>query len=80
MKKYTVRLSNAVATGIGLALGKKLSTEESPARMAWIVLQLRKVKDHEEWFPRGKWATIQAIEQQLDDIAIAQVRHKGILG
>ncbi len=38
---------------------------------ASLVLELLKFAEHAEdrpeWFPRGKWATIQALEQRLDE-------------
>jgi hypothetical protein len=43
---------------------------EQPERMAWVVLVLRKLKDQPIVFPRGKWATIQEIERQLDHAAV----------
>ncbi len=43
---------------------------EPKERMAYIVLVLKKLPDSADVFPCGKWATIQHIEQQLDDLAI----------
>ena len=43
---------------------------EHKERMAYIVLVLKKLPDSADVFPCGKWATIQHIEQQLDDFAI----------
>ena len=42
---------------------------ESKERMAWVVLILKKLPDTEDVFPMGKWATIQNIEKELDDLA-----------
>lgn len=42
---------------------------EQPERMAWVVAVLRRLPDRLEWFPRGKWATIQQIEMQVDACA-----------
>ena len=67
--KDTVNLSPAVANGISLALHQDFNTFESPERMAFVVLLLRLVRDNDEWFSRGKWATIQNIEGQLEEIA-----------
>lgn len=61
-----VTLSPATAAAIGHALNQDFYGAETPERMAWIVLLLRKLEDRAEWFPRGKWATIQEIECQLD--------------
>jgi len=77
LKKSTINLTKEVTTGLGLALGKKFSIEESPARMAWIVLLLKATKDKPGWFPQGKWATIQDIEQQLSEAAQQQMNRAG---
>jgi hypothetical protein len=37
----------------------------NPAEWAWIVMQLKAAADRPEWFPHGKWATIQFIEMEL---------------
>lgn len=36
-----------------------------PTEWAWIVFQLQVAEDRPEWFPKGKWATIQIIEGYL---------------
>jgi hypothetical protein len=36
-----------------------------PAEWAWVHFQLKVAEDRPEWFPKGKWATIQAIEMFL---------------
>ncbi|HEX4545739.1 MAG TPA: hypothetical protein VH110_05225 [Candidatus Acidoferrum sp.] len=36
-----------------------------PLEWAWICFQLRVADDNPEWFPHGKWATIQVIEKHL---------------
>lgn len=36
-----------------------------PEQWAWIWFQLREAEDRLEWFPKGKWATIQVIEETL---------------
>ena len=45
---------------------------ELPERMAGVVLILRRLEDRAEWFPKGKWATIQEIERQLEKCADAE--------
>lgn len=62
----TVSLSSSAAEGIGKALDQDVYGVETAERMAWLVLLLKKCEDRPEWFPRGKWATIQEIERQLD--------------
>ena len=37
----------------------------APEFLAWIWFQLREAEDRPEWFPKGKWATLQALEQFL---------------
>lgn len=45
-----------------------------PTEWAWVLLQLKVADDCPEWFPRGKWATIQVIETFLTEEAKAQKR------
>jgi len=71
MYEDQINLSSRTAEGIGLALGQDFNKVETPERMAWIVLILRHVEDTDKFFPPGKWATIQAIEEQLDKAAEA---------
>ena len=37
----------------------------APEFWSWIYFQLRVAADRSEWFPRGKWATLQVIEESL---------------
>jgi hypothetical protein len=37
----------------------------STERWAWILLLLKESQDQPDWFPKGKWATIQFLETQL---------------
>ena len=41
----------------------------SPEWMAWFVHLLKHVPDSSEVFPHGKWATIQSIEEQINQCA-----------
>lgn len=43
------------------------SIASSPREWAWMWFQLRRAEDREEWFPKGKWATLQVIELFLDN-------------
>src|ERR1700678_4228071 len=61
----TVSISSSAAAGIGAALNQDVYEVSSCDRMAWLVLLLKQCEDKSEWFPRGKWATIQHIELQL---------------
>ena len=60
-----INLSGEAAEGIGLALDQDFQRAETPERMAWVVLLLKHVADEKDFFPKGKWATIQSIEAQL---------------
>jgi len=42
-----------------------------PQERAWIWFQLCAAEDRPEWFPKGKWATIQHIATILDEEADA---------
>jgi hypothetical protein len=46
-----------------------------PAHWAWLTFLLRYSEDRPEWFPKGKFATIQIIEQKLADEAHSGVDH-----
>ena len=35
----------------------------APEFWAWTWFQLREAEDRPEWFPKGKWATLQVIEE-----------------
>jgi hypothetical protein len=61
-----VSLSRSATEGIGKALNQDVYGVETAERMAWLVLLLKSREDLPEWFPRGKWATIQHIESQLN--------------
>jgi hypothetical protein len=60
-------------TQAGLRLWAKWNDDEllfegigsSPEHWAWVVFLLRVAEDRPEWFPKGKSATIQVIEQWL---------------
>ncbi len=41
--------------------------------MAWLALVCRDLPNTEEYFPRGKWATIQRLDEQLHVAAKAAV-------
>jgi hypothetical protein len=73
-----INLTGLAAQGISKALKQDINKVELPDRMAWIVWQLRKVHDTEEYFPCGKWATIQAIESQLDRCADYALERKEV--
>jgi len=40
---------------------------------AWLFFRLREAEDRAEWFPSGKWATLQRLEQLLSEAATARV-------
>ena len=64
-----INLTSRAVDGIERALDQDFCRAESPERMAWVALQLRYVEDTEDFFPMGKWATIQSIESQLEKAA-----------
>ena len=64
-----INLTSKAIEGMERALDQDFYRVELPERMAWIVLQLRHIEDTEEFFPMGKWATIQSIESQLEKAA-----------
>jgi hypothetical protein len=41
---------------------------------AWLCIQLKAASDRREWFPKGKWATIQYVETILLEEAFADRR------
>ena len=66
----SVNLSSMAAEGISLGINQDMLRVETPERMAWIVWLLKTLDDTEDVFPLGKWATIQNIEAQLEQIAL----------
>jgi len=69
MQENQINLMSMTAKGISLCLNQDFNRIETPERMAWIVLLLKRVDDTEEFFPFGKRATIQNIEAQLEKAA-----------
>ena len=55
------------AHGNGLLFDANAS---APEFWSWICYQLQASQDRSEWFPRGKWATIQAIQSRLLEEAL----------
>jgi len=62
----SILLSSAVADALSRIGIGDFNGVELPERMAYVSLILRRLEDREELFPRGKWATIQEIERQVD--------------
>ena len=63
----TVHVLPATAAFLSsLGLGD-FTESESPERMAEVARVLRQLDDGPGRFPHGKWATIQSIEQQVDE-------------
>jgi len=44
-----------------------------PQNCAWLYFILRAAEDYSDYFPRGKWATLQRLEQVLDTCSVAEV-------
>jgi len=61
-----IEINKEEATGLGLALGKKVSTHESCARMAWLAMLAAYLDDRPEWFPCGQMRTLERIQEQLE--------------
>jgi hypothetical protein len=72
----TGKLSISAQDGLRL-LGKKWENDEllfeclnnDNEAWAWWWFRLREMEDREEWFPKGKWATLQRIEKILSEEA-----------
>jgi hypothetical protein len=68
--KDSVELSSVTADALdALCLVGYVGRVNSPENMAWLFFLLRELPDDEKTFPHGKWATIQHIEGQLEEIA-----------
>lgn len=72
--KDSVEMSGAMADAMSLVGMGDFNKVESPERIAWLVYVLRGLTDRPEWFPRGKWATIQFLEAQLLECAEARAK------
>ena len=68
----TVSLSKTTSEALtSLDIVGSIFEVESVDRMAWVLCVLKYVEDSPLRFPRGKWATIQHIESQVDAAAAA---------
>ena len=47
----------------------ELTAWMEPELVAWLAIRLEFVQDHETHFPRGKWATIQRLQEMLREFA-----------
>lgn len=66
----SVRISQATADALTRAeVVGDVHTWEQPERVAWILYVIKEWPDEEALFPRGKWATIQALEEQVQRAA-----------
>ena len=72
----SINLSQDAVDGMSKALDQDFNRVEFPDRMAWIVWLLKLIEDTDEYFPRGKWATIQSIESQLSECAVSALEVK----
>ena len=70
----SVSLSGRTADALNLLGIGDFQKVMLPENIAFTVLILRRLEDREEWFPSGKWATIQEIERQLGKCADAIAR------
>ena len=46
-----------------------LIESSAPEHWALLYFKLRKAKDFAEWFPSGKWATLQRLERLIEEAA-----------
>ena len=51
-----------------------------PQDVAWLTFRLKYVEDSEEDFPHGKWATIQRLQQMVEDAARADALYRVVEG
>lgn len=65
--------NSIVRDGLELAIEKLIGPHEYvksfvPMEIALLIVRLAKIsEDKPEYFPKGKWATIQAIENNIDN-------------
>lgn len=64
-----ITMSKETADSLTALLGMKIWPLDTAERLSWIVRILRHMSDVPEFFPKGKWATIQHLEDQLEDAA-----------
>jgi len=64
-----IKLSQETVNGLNKIGLRLFGTKCAPSFMAFDVLILARLSDRPEWFPKGKWATIQEIQRQLNDVA-----------
>ncbi len=60
-----IALSPEAMQGFSLALSIEINEDTKIEQMAWAFFLLRTVPDKPEYFPKGKWASIQVLEEQL---------------
>ena len=63
--KDSVVLSSRTAEALSRVGIGDFNPVELPERMAFVALVLGHIADLPEFFPKGKWATIQEIERQV---------------
>lgn len=70
------------ATQEGLRLWAKQALDDELAldgtaaeHWAWVYFQLQVSPDRREWFPKGKWATLELIEERLLKEASKELAH-----
>ena len=73
--------STAMQDGLRLwakeALNNQWAVDDpAPEWWAWLHFCLKVSPDRPEWFPKGKWATLQAIETELLKEATEDMAHK----
>jgi hypothetical protein len=67
----TITMSQQAAAALSSIGIGDFSVVETPERMAWVCAVLKFLQDKPEWFPKGKWATIQSIGWQVEQCAVS---------
>ncbi len=60
-----LNLSQETLKGFSLALSQEITNDSPVEKLAWAFFLLRTVPEEPKYFPKGKWASIQALEDQL---------------
>lgn len=64
--KDSIEVSHTTAAALDGLVGPVTTVNVDLATMAWLAWILPHMRDDPSRFPRGKWATIQHIEEQLE--------------
>jgi|OM-RGC.v1.032807404 hypothetical protein len=77
-KKEKIYMSTLAANGLERGLGRDVKPmDEWAEEFAAFIPVMIKLPDKEEYFPMGKWATIQNIQAQVDEWADNYIKALG---